>query len=306
MGEEIARRRLPPLNALRSFEAAARHSSFLKAAAELCVTSGAVSRLVKSLEDYLRVELFERSHRGVILTEDGQEYARAISQALDSVAYATDQLLRKHSGDSLRICCRPAFALHWLIPRWPSFQAAFPNLLIDLRTSLTPHLEGMNNFDLVFQMSEEDDLPDIDGIVSERVFDFETFPVCSPDFMARNNLSSLDALRDLPFIHAALMPHDWDWWLASAGADFSVDQKGLMFDSLSLAYNAARSGIGIAMGVGAYAAPDIAAGRFVQPFQHVRRTTSGLNMYYRAAQAEKMAGLRSAIDWIRSEREKDR
>ena len=292
---------MPPLNALRSFEAAARHASFLKAADELCVTSGAVSRLVKSLEDYLGIELFVRS-RGVVLTEDGEEYAQAIRQALDSVASATDRLLRKPCENSLRICCRPAFALHWLISRWPSLQAAFPEVLIDLRMSLTPHLEDMNNFDLVFRTGEEHDLQEVGGIVSERVFDIETFPVCSPDFVGRTGLSDLVALRELPLIHTGSMPQAWDWWLASAGADFSVDQKGLMFESVSLAYNAAASGIGIAMGVGAFVEPDIASGKFVRPFDHARRYPAGLNMYYSATRAEKQPSLRSAIKWVRSER----
>jgi LysR family transcriptional regulator, glycine cleavage system transcriptional activator len=297
-------RRLPPLNALRSFESAARHESFLKASAELHVTPGAVSRLVKSLEDYLKVDLFLRSHRGVALTDEGREYASAIGKSLEMMANATDRLLQNFREPTLSICCYPTFAVHWLIPRWGEFQAAFPEALIDLRTTLSPELEDPNAYDLIVRIGRTHEPQEVHGIVNERVLDVDSFPVCSPEFLARNPSAAVaEELSHLPLIHAALRPEDWDRWLASAGSTERVGQRGMMFESLTLAYNAALSGVGVAIGVRAFVAADLAAGRLVQPVSHVRRSESGFNMYYSAARAAKLPRLRSALDWIRHQRE---
>ncbi len=299
--------RLPPLNALRSFEAAARHDSFLKAASELNVTPGAVSRLVKSLEEYLNVELFSRSHRGVVLTEEGRDYAQAISKSLEQIGHATDRLLQNYREGTLRICCYPTFAVHWLIPRWPQFQAAFPAALIDLCTTLSPELEDPDAFDLIVRVGHNQEPSETDGVVSERVLDVQTFPVCSSDFLMRHESElTIDNLHNLPLVHAALRPHDWDRWLAAAGHPAPVGQRGMTFESLTLAYNAALSGMGITIGVRAFVAADLAAGRLVRPFDQVRRSESGFNMYYSANRAQKMVKIRSLLDWMRNEREKDR
>jgi LysR family glycine cleavage system transcriptional activator len=300
-------RRLPPLNALRSFESAARHDSFLKAATELNVTPGAVSRLVKSLEDYLNVELFTRSHRGVTLTAEGREYAVAIGRSLEQMGQATEQLLQNYREGTLHVCCYPTFADHWLIPRWGKFQAAFPDALINLRTSLAPELEDPAAFDLIVRIGRNRERIESDGLVNERVMDVETFPICSSDFLAKNRaLATMHTLHKLPLIHAELRPEDWDRWLASAGSDVTVGQRGMMFESLTLAYNAAISGVGMSMGIWAFVASDLAAGRLVRPFEHVRRSDIGFNVFYSANRARKLANVRAVLDWIRNEREKDR
>ena len=299
-------RRLPPLNALRTFEAAARHNSFQKAALELKVTPGAVSRLVKSLEDYLDVELFTRYPRGVRLTEEGREYAEAIGQSLDLLGRATDQFLRNYREPTLRICCYPTFAVHWLIPRWNRFQAAFPDALLDLKTSLTPEAEDPATYDLIVRIGRNRAPEEKNGIVSERVLDVESFPACSPAFLKENpSAASLEHLPELPLIHAALRPYDWDRWLASAGSSVVVGQRGLMFESLTLAYNAALSGAGVAIAIQAFVAADLAAGRLVKPFEHTRLSKSGFNMFYSASSANRRSRLRAALEWIRRERDRD-
>lgn len=300
-------RRVPPLNALRSFESAARHRSFLKAAAELNVTPGAVSRLVKSLEEYLNVELFLRSHRGVALTDEGRDYADAVGDALEKVSRATERLLHNYQDSTLRICCYPTFAVHWLVPRWGQFQAAFPDAMLDMKTSLTPELEDPAAYDLIVRIGRTRASRDVDGVVNERVLDVDSIAICSPDFLARHpQARSLEHLPALPLIHAALRPNDWDRWLESAGSDVRVGQRGMTFESLTLTYNAALSGVGVAIGARAFVAADLAAGRLVQPVAHQRPSESGFNMYYSAARAAKRPRLRQVIEWIRSEREKTR
>lgn len=297
-----AKRRIPPLNAVRSFEAAAQHESFLKAALELKVTPGAVSQLVKSLEDYLGVNLFVRYPRGVKLTEEGREYANAIGQSLDALSLATDQLLH-HQEATLRICCYPTFAVHWLVPRWGDLQAAFPDLLVEMKTTLSPDAEDVNAYDLIVRIGRNCAREEINGIVSERVLDVQSFPVCSPDFLSRNPAAgSLAKLPEMPLIHATTRPGDWDRWLGSAGSSVSVGRRGQVFESLTLAYNAAASGAGVAIGIRAFVDADLAAGRLVQPVRHIRRSHSGFNMFYSSSKVNRKPRVRSVLEWMRNER----
>jgi DNA-binding transcriptional LysR family regulator len=300
-------RRLPPLNALRTFESAARNGSFLKAATELNVTPGAVSRLVKSLEDALDIQLFSRSRRTVILTEEGRDYAAAIGHGLEIFASATERLVARSRENALYVTCYPTFAAHWLIPRWAAFQAEFPDYQIDLRTSLAPDIADTDTRDFVICIGHGAERSDSEGVISERVLDVETFPVCSPDFLARYGPITTPAqLRGLPLINAALRPNDWDRWLVSAGAAPLGGMQGPCFESIALAYNAAVSGAGIAIGIRTFVAADLEAGRLVRLFTHMRRCQSGFNMFYSAARADKFAKIRDFRDWVIEERRKDR
>lgn len=300
----VRQRQLPPLNGLRSFECAARHGSFLKAASELHVTPGAVSRLIKSLEEYLNVELFKRSHRGVTLTDEGQAYARTVSEAFREIQRATERLQQNHREGTLSICCHPTFAVHWLIPRWVQFQSIFPSAQIDLKTTLAPELEDVDAYDFVVRVGGKPDGDDEnEDIKSERVLDVETFPVCSADFLAKQGgRLELSDIPRLPLIHAALRPNDWDRWLVSAGGCSLESKPTLVFESLTLAYNAALSGAGLAIGIRAFVATEIAAGRLVSPFEHVRHSENGFNIYYNARRALKLDKVNRIRDWMLQER----
>src|SRR6185503_17291755 len=129
------RPRLPPLNALKAFEAAARHESFTRAAVELCVTQGAVSHQVKALEAELAVKLFNRERQRLIITEAGREYLAVVRDALDRIAIGTDRLLQRQSSGTLTVSTSPDFAAKWLVHRLGRFSAAHPD--IDLRVSTT-------------------------------------------------------------------------------------------------------------------------------------------------------------------------
>lgn len=309
MSDSIRRlggRRLPPLNAIRTFEAAARHGSFLKAAAELHVTPGAVSRLVKSLEEYLDVELFSRSHRTIRLTEEGRLYAGAVTQALGQLATATERLVLNNNQNVLRVCCHPTFAVHWLIPRWATFQTLHPDCQIDLRTTLSPESEDVDAYDFVVRIALESGETETDRIASLRVLDVETFPICSPALVdAHGPFERPEDLRGHQLIHAALRPNDWSRWLESAGFDVIDRPRGPVFESLALAYNAALAGAGIAIGIRAFVASDLAAGRLVRLYDHARRSTSGFNLFYSAVRARKFPKIRRFREWVLAERQKD-
>ena len=302
--EPMQRRRLPPMNAVRTFEAAARHGSFLHAATELHVTPGAVSRLVKSLEEYLNVELFNRSHRSIRLTEDGASYAAAVTEALSKLGTATERLILNNSQNVLRICCHPTMAAHWLIPRWAAFQSHHPDIQIDLRTSLAPESQDADAFDFVVRVARERDTTESSGLVSVRLLEVETFPVCSPEYLALNGpFERPEQLRGHQLIHASLRPNDWSRWLQSAGFKGLERTRGPVFESLMMAYNAAMSGAGIAIGIRAFVQSDLDAGRLVKLYQHVRRSESGFNLCYYATRARQLAKIRRFLDWTMAERD---
>ncbi len=297
-------RKLPPLNAIRTFEAAARHGSFLKAAAELHVTPGAVSRLVKSLEEYLDVELFSRSHRSIRLTEEGRLYSGAVTQALRQLAIATEQLVLNNSQNVLRICCHPTFAVHWLIPRYADFQAAHPDCQLDLRTTLTPESEDVDAYDFVVRIAHESGETEVDRISSVRLVDVVTFPVCAPSLAAQHGpFERPEDLRGHQLIHAALRPNDWNRWLEFAGFAVIDRPRGPVFETLALAYNAAISGAGIAIGIHAFVDSDLRAGRLVRLYSHARRSASGFNLTYSSVRARRFAKMRRFLEWARAQRD---
>lgn len=301
--------RIPPLNALKSFESAARHESFLKAAAELHVTPGAISRLVKSLESYLGVELFIRSHRGVAITPEGKAFAQDIAEAFNKICHAADRVQQDVHDRGLSMCCHPTFAVHWLIPRWVQFQAALPSTQINLKTTLAPELESTDDYDFVVKLGPDPrEQPAHDtGIVAERVLDVETFPVCSPAFLHQHGGELvLDAISQYPLIHAQLRPQDWNRWLESMNQPPLEQPAVLVFESLTLAYNAAISGAGIAIGIRAFIADDIAAQRLVAPFSHVRQSRMGFNIYFNASRAARAPRIEQIHQWMIQERIKAR
>ncbi|MEP7209095.1 MAG: LysR family transcriptional regulator, partial [Casimicrobiaceae bacterium] len=131
-------RRLPPLNALRAFEAASRHASFTRAAEELYVSQGAISRHIAALEDWLKVQLFTRHARGIELTPKGAVFFRVVRGALDQVEYGARQLQQKPDDKTLRIKVPPTFAIRWLVPRLARFHAYKPDIDVQLTTSHQP------------------------------------------------------------------------------------------------------------------------------------------------------------------------
>lgn len=148
-------RQLPPLNALRAFEVAARRLSFVHAAAELFATTGAVSRQVKALEDWLGAPLFVRHHRRVELTALGRAYFDAISEPLEQISVATATVAERVANRPLAICCYPTFALRWLVPRWRHFYDAHPTIDVQLTTSLKPVDFGRDVYDAAIQVGEK-------------------------------------------------------------------------------------------------------------------------------------------------------
>ncbi|WP_448956315.1 transcriptional regulator GcvA [Labrys neptuniae] len=290
-------RRLPPLNALRAFEAAGRHVSFTKAAEELFVTPGAISRQIKLLEDVLGLELFERTSRDLRIPDEAREYSTALAEAFEQINRATKRLISAHRARSLRIHCPMTFTLRWLMPRLPLFHRLYPTRQIQLTTTLLPMLANLlhlGDADVVIQMGKGD-WPDL---VSHRLADSALVPVCSQAYLSSlGGTLTVDKLADATLLTSMARPDDWRDWLDAAGGQTIDDQHGLHFESSALAYQAAMEGIGIAIGQISLIASDLVAGRLVAPFDFVHDNGNAYFLTY-TRQAENDPALIEFRDWI--------
>jgi len=256
--------RLPPLIAVRYFEAAARHLSFTKAAQELHVTHSAVSHQIKALEEWLGVPLFRRLNRSLVLTEGGQAYARPVREALEKLGEASRALRSREQSGTLTVSVMPSFAAKFLVPRLGSFRHAHPD--IDVRISASERLVDFAREDVdVAVRSGRGNWP---GLRVDRLIRENLFPVCSPKLLS--GPVPLKVPADL--LQHTLM-HDSDWpesmwprWLAVAGVKVEQLKSSLSFNYSNLMIQAAIDGLGVALSQEALVRDDLASGRLVKPF----------------------------------------
>lgn len=279
------RRRLPPLNALRAFEAAGRHLSFTRAADELLVTPGAVSRQVRSLEDQLGIQLFERNHREVKLTKAAETYCSELSDLFDHV----ERITKRVSADTLQnrelhVYASMTFTLRWLMPRLASFHASNPKQEIRLTAALPRAIDLLaGDIDIAITSFPQVD----DSIMCRKLVDIDFLPVCSPKLLTGRRLPLiLDDLDQFTLLDSLARPDAWERWLSHAGVDAQLPGNTIAFESSSLAYQAAIEGIGIAMGMKALVQDDLDAGRLVAPFDCVLRNAAAFHLVFPKRVAE--------------------
>ncbi|WP_315838599.1 LysR substrate-binding domain-containing protein [Bradyrhizobium prioriisuperbiae] len=265
----LARRRtLPPLNAIRAFEAAARLGSFKDAAGELGVTHGAISQQVRVLEQWLGAPaLFRRSTRRVVLTESGATLLAEVGPALDRIAAAVRHHIERQGRSPamvLRVNALATFSLRWLMPRMALFRAMHPDIEVRLTTSNDPVDALPEAFDVVIRGG-----PDaFHGFVSRLVLSERRLPVCAPALLTSLPLTDIADLSRHTLLHVTSMPRLWRDWLTLAGQTGLESAAALTFDHFYLTIQAALDGLGVAMGPTALVADDLAAGRLVTPFPH--------------------------------------
>jgi LysR family glycine cleavage system transcriptional activator len=289
-------RRLPPLNALASFEAAARHLSFSKAADELHVTHGAVSRAVRHLEDHLGLPLFKRSTRSVSLTPMGATYSAEVREALDRLAAATAAAMGRDAKGVLAISTLDSFAGKWLMPRLFRFRRLHGD--IDVRLSTSEKLSDFisDGIDVAIRYGRGQ----YPGLTAELLMQEDVFPVCSPKLLEGSH--PLRTPADL--VHHTLIHDefhiDWPTWFRTVGIDGVDAHRGLMFHSSEHSVHAAVLGDGVVLGRTALVADDLAAGRLVRPFTVSLPAKLAYYLVYppRALQRFKVKAFR---DWIFSE-----
>ncbi|MCJ2087681.1 transcriptional regulator GcvA [Methylobacterium sp. E-005] len=286
-------RRLPPLNAVKAFEAAARHASFTRAADELHVTHGAVSRQVQMLEAWLGAPLFERHNRRVVLTETGAAFAAEIGAALDRIALATARQVERGRPRLLHVNALATFTLRWLIPRLSGFQRANPAIEVRLTTSNVPLAQLTESFDVAIR-GGPDTRP---GHVAEPFLSERRIPVCSPALLRRLPLASPDELRQHTLLHAATLPRVWPDWLRAAGVPDLTPQASVTLEHFYLTLQAALDGLGVAMGPERLIADDVAAGRLTLPFAGPALPARSYYTYVPAARTEDPA-IRAFCGWL--------
>lgn len=255
-------RRLPPLNALRAFEAAARHLSFTRAAEELFVTQAAISHQVKALEEHLGRKLFRRLNRALLLTDDGQAYLPSVSRAFTLINEATNNLLTKDAPGPLTVSALPSFAARWLVPRLGRFRQVRPD--IDLRIDPSAELSDFAGGDV--DVSIRYGRGKYPGLRADWLMTEDIFPVCSPQLVAGEH-----RLRDPADLEHHVLLHDdghgdWRTWLLAASVDRVDPARGPIFTDSSMLIQAAMAGQGVALARGVLAADELAAGRLVRPF----------------------------------------
>ena len=274
------RRRLPPLNALRVFEAAARHLNFENAGDELAVTASAVGQQVKSLEEWVGRALFVRlPSKGVALTPAGSRYAAAISEALDGLNDATARLLRPSDPKSLNVSMLPSLAVNWLIPRLGSLRSLHPDLEVRVSVSTDRTDFAREDIDVVIRFGKGGYPGMRTDLLMEEVF----FPVCSTTLVGDPSRPLVEPadLRHHTLLHETVdhVPDyvTWDRWLNAVGVRGIDTSRGPRFTHTFLSLQAAASGQGVALATSVLIGDYLDAGRLVRPFPHEVR---GAYQYY--------------------------
>lgn len=286
--------RIPPISALRAFEAAARHMSFTRAAEELHVTQAAVSYQVRQLERDIGVTLFRRLHRNLVLTDAARAYLSTVRRALDLLAKGTSQLKRRSFDGTLKVSASQSLSSRWLAHRIRRFSSEFPEY--DIRIDATDDLADFTRGD--------DDLairyaPTIDpGLESILLSTDRVFPVCSPKLI--DGSPSLRTAHDLlrhTLLSDAMADVGWKNWLAAAGVSDADSGKGVQFSHSGLTVDAAVAGQGVALGRSLLVADDLASDRLVRPFDLALTSRYAYSLVYPRASADRPI-IQAFRDWI--------
>jgi len=295
------RRRLPPLNALRAFEAAARHLNFSRAADELSVTPGAVSQQIQNLEDYIGATLFKRTPRGLLLTDQAQTALPALREAFDRLAEAASLLTAAVDGRRLTLTAPPSFAAKWLVPRLGRFESAHPQVDVWLSADMDLVDFGSGEVDLAVRYGAGA-YPGLDVL---RLMHETVIPVMSPELNATNPLATPKDLASHVVLHdgspdADDSCPDWQMWLAARGVKGVDGARGPRFNQSSLVIEAALAGRGVALAKRALAQDDLDSGRLIAP---MAITTSVDFAYYVVHPKAKgrLPQVKAFVAWIQGE-----
>ena len=235
---------LPSVDALVAFESAARHQSFTRAAAELNLTQGAISRQIRVLEDRLGSSLFQRVRQRVILTDAGRAYLLEVRRILDGLESATLRLMTVGASTNvLNLAVLPAVATHWLLPRLPDFFSKHPSISVNCAIRLSPFDFETDPFDAAFHYGA----PIWAGAVVHHLMDEEIVPVCSPAFRTSRRIRRPDDLARIPLLHLTTRPAAWADWFAKANVPAANAFQGSLFENFAMISKAAMSGLGAAL-----------------------------------------------------------
>lgn len=297
-------RRLPPLNSLKAFEAAARHLSFTRAADELFVTQAAISHQIKALEEFLSMKLFLRKNRSLLLTEEGQGYYLDLKDIFRALQDSTERLLAKGAKGMLTVALPPSLAIQWLVPRINKFSQINPE--IDVRIKAVDFDDGFlaDDVDIAIYYGRGK----WPGLQADKMHTDYLTPVCSPSlFQGTKPLEELDDLQQHHLLHDSSR-EAWKNWIRHFNVLGVNVEQGPIFSHSMLVLQAAALGQGIALGHSVLARPEIDAGRLVCPFEEkmINKNAYYLVCHQSLADLGKIAAFRTWIlDQVREEQEND-
>ncbi len=244
----IMRRKIPSLQSLACFEAAARHQSYTRAAQELALTQGAVSRQLTALEDFVGVALFKRTRHGVTLTERGRDYAAQVAIRLQALEQDTlDVMSTQGRGSELYLASVPTFATRWLIPRLPDLKKAQPELTVHIETRTRPFMFADTPFDCALFAGTPEQVRQWAGTQATKLLDEVVLPVCCPSLLQGRGSGAPEDLAELPLLQQSTRPDAWRQWFDAQGVAAPQALSGARFELFSMTVAAAVQGMGLAL-----------------------------------------------------------
>ncbi|MFT6791573.1 MAG: LysR family glycine cleavage system transcriptional activator [Cellvibrionaceae bacterium] len=297
----ISINRLPPLNALKSFEAAARRGSFQAAAEELFVTPSAISHQIKSLEEFLGLELFIRQPRRVLLTHAGEDYLRSIQKALGEIDLSTQKLIiAAHQSGALNLSVAPAFLTRWLLPRISEFHDSYPDVTLEISAA-----NGLIDFN-----HEETDMAVYFGdgkwqdIERQLLRHYQQRPVCHPNLVKNSEVKQPADIMKHTLLHVNKRRADWAKWFHQQGVPYKESVSGMYFSSGALTTAAAINGLGFALADLGFVSEEIDSGKLIAPLDAYLKTDRSFYLVYQKNRPPSYS-MKVFQDWITEKMKKD-
>ncbi|WP_407294580.1 LysR family transcriptional regulator [Stutzerimonas zhaodongensis] len=291
------RRKIPSTAALVAFEAAARHQSFTRAAEELALTQSAICRQIGGLEEFLGLELFRRSRRGVKLTEAGQSYARRIATQLDAVERDTLSVMGQQGAQTIELALVPTFGTQWLLPRLRQFQVLHPEITVNLTNRTRPFLFADTEFDAAIYFGDGD----WSGTVAHSLMPERLLPVCSPTLLNDTTELAPPIIAEMPLLQQTTRPYAWRQWFDSLGMKVARDMTGPRLELFSMLAQAAEHEMGVALIPPFLIQRELAEGRLVIAHPHsFRREDQAYHLMIPERRVES-AALNAFRDWLLDE-----
>jgi DNA-binding transcriptional LysR family regulator len=295
------RRKIPPLQTLICFDAAARHESYTRAAQELSLTQSAVSRQIGTLESFLGVALFRRTRHGVALTASGATYARQITRRLEAMERDTlDAMAHQGEGASLALAAVPTFATRWLVPRLPGFARLQPDVVVHIETRTRPFLFADAEFDAALYAGTPAQVANWAGTHAVLLMREDVVPVCSPALLPRGEAVPADVIAMLPLLQQSTRPEGWRQWFDAQQIDAPGARGGPRYELFSMLAAAATHGLGVALMPTMLVEDELARGDLVVA---CARPLSGERSYYLVTpdRADARPQLAAFARWLASE-----
>jgi len=288
------RHKLPPLNALRVFEVAARAGSYSAAARELNLTHGAISRHIANLEDWLGQPLFARDGQSMVASPHARAFAREISAAFDHIADAAERYGKNQRVKVIRVSASATVAMRWLIPKLPLFAERYPDVDVRVSTAMSTEPALRGSFDLAIRRH----VPPGGQFQSWQLFQEHNTVIASPALLARAGVSNVEQLAAETWLTSETRPGDWEAWLEAAGHASLRANRTLRFDHFFVTLQAVVDGLGFGIGPFPTLETDCAVGRVQMPFPDL--TAKGSTYYALIPlDADKPVHMRDFVDWLR-------